>query len=57
VGNVYIILKQIYSGSGTPYFIRITRVFVRDITKNVLVSFSLAHCVYFYCTAWNADVV
>jgi len=26
VGNVYIILKQIYTGNGVPNFIRIARV-------------------------------
>jgi len=41
VGNVYIILKQIYSGNGVPNFIG-------DITKKTLLSlFFLGHSVYY----------
>jgi len=38
-------LTEIYSASHVPNFIRIAPVFIKDITKNVLVSFFWTQCI------------
>jgi len=40
VGNVYIILKQIYSGNGAPNFIRIARVLKKILQETFWSLFS-----------------
>jgi len=46
VGNVYIILKQIYSGNGVPNLIRIARVLYEILQKKRFGLFFLGQSVY-----------